>query len=209
MGNKLKTFDKETLSVELLSKGECATLLNKYHYLTGISKGFKSGINFGLIYDGDVVGVCIFTGLPVPELAKSMFGLGRDQQQGLFELSRFCMLPDYQIQGGNFSSFFLSRCLKVMRRDFKARAILSYADSKYHVGTLYQACNFGYYGMTAPKKDFWILNADGSYTKQSRGKTKGVVGEWRHRTQKHRYAIVYDKKLNLLWEGKDFPKKVQ
>ena len=70
----MKVVGKQSLSIRLVSKEECKVLLDKHHYLTGISKGFKSGINFGLICDGDVVGVCIFTGSPVPELAKSMFG---------------------------------------------------------------------------------------------------------------------------------------
>ena len=49
------------------------------------------------------------------------------------------------------------------------------------------------------KKDFWILQNDGSYLKHSRGKTKGVNGEWRERSQKHRFVMTFDKTLNMLW----------
>ena len=45
------------------------------------------------------------------------------------------------------------------------------------------------------KKDFYY--SDG--TKHSRGSVKGAEGEWRDRTRKHRYLMVFDKKMNVLW----------
>ena len=56
-------------------------------------------------------------------------------------------------------------------------------------GIIYRSCNFKYYGLTDSKKDFYF--ADG--TKHSRGSVKGVDGEWRDRTRKHRYLMVFDK----------------
>jgi len=52
--------------------------------------------------------------------------------------------------------------------------------------------------LTDPKKDFYY--ADG--TKHSRGKVKGVEGEWRDRSRKHRYLMVYDRELRdrLAWK---------
>ena len=86
------------------------------------------------------------------------------------------------------------------------RAILTYADTDYHKGFIYQALNFKYYGQTAPKKDFWVEQADGSFKKQSRGKTSGVKGEWRPRSRKHRYVLVYDKSLKVKWCEEPYPK---
>jgi len=179
-------------------------ILKQYHYLTGISKGFKSGINYVLYSNklGRVVGVCIFTGFPVPELAKGCYGLKRDQQEGLFELSRLCLDPEVQGVEHNLASWFTARCIKDLRKRVVVKSILSYADCDYHKGTVYKALNFKYYGLTAKKKDFWILQTDGSYIKHSRGKTRGVEGEWRDRSRKHRYLITYDKSLKCLWEAK-------
>ena len=73
----------------------------------------------------------------------------------------------------------------------------SYADSNFHSGTIYRFCNFTYFGLTEPKKDFYY--ADG--TKHSRGSVKGVEGEWRDRSRKHRFMIVYDKSLTVKWKG--------
>ena len=144
---------------------------------------------------GGLQGVCIFTGLPVPEIAKGAFGLERNQQQGLFELSRLCIHPDTQSQEHNITSWFVAKAIRQFRKDTEVSAIISYADSDFHSGTIYRACNFKYCGLTDAKKDFYF--ADG--TKHSRGKIKGAEGEWKDRSRKHRYVMVFDKSLKLLW----------
>jgi hypothetical protein len=145
---------------------------------------------------GGIQGVCIFTGLPVPELAKSAFGLSRTEQDGLFELSRLCIHPDVQKEEHNITSWFVSRAIKKLRKDTKVRAIISYADSEFHNGIIYRACNFKYCGLTDPKKDFYFKDG----TKHSRGKVKGMEGEWKERSQKHRYVMIFDKSLELKWD---------
>jgi hypothetical protein len=89
------------------------------------------------------------------------------------------------------------------------RCILSYADTDLHVGYIYQATNFKYYGLTSKKKDFWILKEDGSYEKFKKGKGKkirGTKGEYRDRSRKHRYLMIYDKTLKCKWEEQPYPK---
>lgn len=187
-----------------IGKNECKDLLNNYHYLSNISKGFKSGVNFGLFLTDKIVGVCIFTGFPVPELAKGAFGLGRDEQDGLFELSRLCLSPDVQKSEHNIASWFVSRSIKKLKKLKTVRAILSYADDDYHSGTVYAACNFKYYGLTAAKKDFYIKKDDGYFVKHSRGKVSGLDGEWRLRSRKHRFMITVDDRLIIKWELKSW-----
>ena len=107
---------KSDFSISLIGKNECATILEKFHYLKDISKGFKSGVNFGLWNNkSELVGVCIFTGLPVPELVKGMFGLDRRDQSGFFELSRLCLRPDVQRDEHNLASWFVSRAIKHLK----------------------------------------------------------------------------------------------
>jgi len=196
---------KSDYSIDRISKEEAKSLLLQYHYLKDFSKDFKSGFNYGLFKDtdwdcplrvGGCLGTCIFTGLPVPEIAVGAFGLQRQEQEGLFELSRLCIHPDTQQNEYNITSWFVSRCIKQLRKDTRVRAIISYADSDFHGGTIYRACNFKYCGLSDTKKDFYY--ADG--TKHSRGKTKGIDGEWRERSRKHRYVMVFDKKLELKWK---------
>ena len=195
---------KSEYYIDKISKKQAKELLLTYHYLKDLSKGFKSGWNYGLFKKNDfsplniggTLGVCIFTGLPVPEIAKGAFGLERNEQQGLFELSRLCIHPDTQQGEYNITSWFVSKAIKRLRKDTEVKAILSYADSDFHNGTIYRACNFEYYGLSDAKKDFYY--ADG--TKHSRGKIKGSEGEWRERSRKHRYLMVFDKTLKVQWE---------
>ena len=197
---------KSDYHIDRVSKSEAAELLLRFHYLKDFSKDFKSGWNYGLHENNDfcplnvggIKGICIFTGLPVPEIAKGAFGLERNEQQGLFELSRLCIEPSTQSCEYNITSWFVSRAIRQLRKDTEVKAIISYADSDHHSGTIYRACNFKYYGLTDPKKDFYY--SDG--TKHSRGKIKGEEGEWKDRSRKHRYLMVFDKELKkrLTWE---------
>jgi|TARA_B100000900_G_scaffold248184_1_gene211198 hypothetical protein len=194
---------KSDYTIDRVTKSEAAELLLRFHYLKDISKTFKSGYNYGLYKNnefcplniGGIQGVCIFTGLPVPEIAKGAFGLERHEQQGLFELSRLCIHPNTQQSEYNITSWFVSKAIRCLRKETNVRGIISYADSDHHAGTIYRACNFQYCGLSEPKKDFYF--ADG--TKHSRGSVRGSEGEWRERSRKHRYVMVFDKKLDLLW----------
>ena len=194
---------KSDYTIDRVNKSEAADLLLRFHYLKDFSKTFKSGYNYGLYKNNDfcplniggIQGVCIFTGLPVPEIAKGAFGLERHEQQGLYELSRLCIHPDTQEREYNITSWFVSKAIKRLRKETEVKAIISYADSDRHSGTIYRACNFMYCGLSDAKKDFYY--ADG--TKHSRGKVKGAEGEWKDRSRKHRYVMIFDKNLDLLW----------
>lgn len=194
---------KTDYTIDRVTKSEAADLLLRFHYLKDISKTFKSGYNYGLYKNnefcplniGGIQGVCIFTGLPVPEIAKGAFGLERHEQNGLFELSRLCIHPNTQQSEYNITSWFVSKAIRRLRKETNVRGIISYADSDHHSGTIYRACNFRYCGLSEPKKDFYF--ADG--TKHSRGSIKGSDGEWRDRSRKHRYVMIFDKTLELLW----------
>ena len=41
---------------------------------------------------------------------------------------------------------------------------------------------------------------DGSWVHKQRGKVKGLQGEWRPRTRKHRYLKIFDKSLEPKWK---------
>jgi hypothetical protein len=198
---------KEDFFIDTVKKCEVKELLNTFHYLKDESKDFKiSPYSYGLyrnsvtdvLHIGGPVAVCIFTGFPVPEIAVGAFSLQRHEQEGLYELSRLCVHPDIQREEYNITSWFVSRCIKRFRKDANVRSILSYADSSRHDGIIYRACNFKYYGLSDPKKDFYY--ADG--TKHSRGSVKGAKGEWRDRSRKHRYLMIFDKELKkrLTWK---------
>jgi len=197
---------KSDYSSLVIPKNLLEELMRKHHYLSKVSAGFKSGFNVGLIYKGKVVGGCIFTGFPVPELSQSCFGLERDDQDGLWELSRFVLEPEHQSNEHNLATWFMAKAVKLLRTKESVRAILSYADNDHHSGVIYSASNFRYYGLTDKKKDFFIesqqedMFSGTQMIKHSRGKMKGLEGEWRDRSQKHRFLLVFDKSLSCKWQ---------
>jgi hypothetical protein len=205
---------KSDYSVMPVSKKVLEGLMREHHYLSKVSISFKSGFNVGLIHKDKVVGGCIFTGFPVPELSQSCFGLERDDQNGLWELSRFVLEPSHQTKEHNLATWFMARAIKLLRANEYTRAILSYADNDYHTGVIYSASNFSYYGLSEKKKDFYIKSKQddlfsGEQTiKHSRGKMKGLDGEWKDRSQKHRFLLVFDKELKCKWQSEDWKKKL-
>ena len=190
--------------IERISKNQCESILTKFHYLSKQGFKFRVGFNYGLFLNDRLIGVAIYTCPSVPETVKSCFGLNSQEQDGIFELGRLALDPEcYQ---KNLTSWFLSRTIKLLKVDTKVRAILTYADSDFHTGYTYQATNFIYYGLTTFKKDFYILQTDGSYIKHQRGKVKGIQGEWKPRSRKHRYLMIFDKNLKCLWKQEKYPK---
>ena len=190
--------------IERIEKSQCAEFLHAHHYLSRQGYSFRSGFNYGLFEEDKLIGVAIFHGVSAWQTVKGCFGLENQEQEGFWELGRLAMDSERLVK--NLTSWFLSRCIKQLRRDTDVRAIISYADADYHHGYIYQATNFGYYGLSAARSDFWIRQEDGSFKKQSRGKTRGVDGEWRPRSRKHRYLLVFDKRLHTQWKREPYPK---
>ena len=58
----------------------------------------------------------LYRSLPVPESAKGAFGLERDEQQGLFELSRLCIHPNTQQSEYNITSWFVSKAIRRLEK---------------------------------------------------------------------------------------------
>ena len=190
---------KNKYEVREIGKKQAKELVSKYHYLK--EKGFRSKKCYGLFQkeNCELVGVAVYHNVSAPETIVGAFGLKREEQGGIFELGRLVVKPNFN--GGNFTSFLIATSLKKLRKSLCVRALITYATSDRHVGYVYQATNFKYYGLTSPKKDFWI---DGKI--QERGTTKGKQGVWVNRPRKHRYALVFDKQLQIKWKEIDYPK---
>jgi len=198
----ITSFDD--LTVRQADIKEFRPLLERDHYITRETGTFRSSFAVGAFHEGICHAVCTFASPSVAEAIQGAFGLPKGQFEGIFELTRFCISDELRGVVKNAGSWFMARSLKALRKDRPVRAIITYADSSLHDGGLYRASNFIYCGMAAQKSDFWFLQPDGTYKKHSRGPMKGKAGEWRPRTRKHRYVIVYDKTLTLLWPQVQF-----
>lgn len=196
---------KEKYFIFRVSRYTTKKLLDPYHYLHK-EGNFRSGINYGLIHreTNKIVGVCVFHSNSAKGIIKGCFGIDSFKLDGFFELGRLCINPHYHER--NLTSFLVGGAIKLLRKNYNVRCLLSYADSHNHAGFIYQACNFKYYGLTDKKKDFFYIQEDGSFKKLQRGKCKHLKGEWRDKSQKHRYLLIYDCNLETKWKELKYPK---
>lgn len=199
---------KDKYFIERISRAAAKKLLDSYHYLHE-EGDYRSGYNYGLFDKTSrlLIGVCVFHTVSAKEIAKGCFGHDGYKLDGFYELGRLCINPHFHEK--NITSFFLSHSINLLRKQVTVSALLTYADIGFHVGYIYQACNFKYYGLTDPKNDFFYKDAAGNFKKLQRGKCKHLEGEWRPKNQKHRYLITYDKSLKTVWEEQPYPKGEQ
>lgn len=188
---------KSLFSILEIDKKTAYNFVRKYHYLKDAR--FFSKFAYGLYIEDVLVGCCAFSNPQGINSLKTWFNFTNDNQSVL-ELSRLCMLPI--LNGTNATSFLLGNSIKILKKK-SIRAVITLADDSKHIGSIYQVCNFNYYGLTDSKTDFY--SADGKVN--PRGKTKDLLGVWLPRTKKHRYAFIIDKKLNVKLKQEEPPKK--
>ena len=197
----------ERYNVQSISYESAFEFLKRHHYLSQKGNGFLGKEEHGL-FDSQyhLIGVIVWGGVAAWQTLIGAFeGYERDSDQsGIWELNRLAM--DCQRKEKNLTSWFVSQSIKKLRREHEVKAIISYADSTYHHGYIYQATNFRYYGLAPLKDDFFERQPDGTYKQVWRGSVKGLDGEWRARSRKHRYMIVYDKNLKVKWKEEPYPK---
>lgn len=181
---------KSIFKIEKINKKEAYDFVRKYHYL-GDAK-FFSKLAYGLIHKetGTLLGVASFANPQGNVALKGWFGLG-NETQNVVELTRLAVIPD--LNATNATSFLLGNSLKLLKKDDGIRAVITLADDSRHIGSIYQVCNFEYYGLTNPKSDFYSYDDDGKVN--PRGPTKNKQGVWIPRTRKHRYAYILDDSL--------------
>ncbi len=191
---------KKNCFVEEINKETAKTLVAKFHYLGDKSFMYSKAYGLWTLKDGDaeLIGVAVYSPVTGISALKSWFGYGNEVTD-VYELIRLVMVPEHN--GKNAGSFLLGRSLRLLKQA-KIRGVVSLADSGRHVGAIYQACNFKYYGLTDKKTDFF--RADGRLN--PRGETKSERGVWLERTRKHRYFFSLDGKLCPKFPEQPYPK---
>jgi len=178
-----------------IDKSVAYQFISQYHYLKDAK--FFSKFSYGLFLDDVLVGCSTFSNPQGTVTLKGWFGLENDNQDVL-ELGRLCMLP--KLNGTNATSYLLGNSLKLLKNE-GVKAVITLADDSRHVGSIYQVCNFKYYGLTDKKSDFYT--SDGKVN--PRGTTKEKRGVWIPRTQKHRYCYILDETLVCLFQEQPKP----
>jgi len=186
---------KAIFNIKEISKKTAYDFISKYHYL-GEAKFFCI-FAYGLFINDTIVGSSTYSNPQGISTLKSWFGYN-NSNQSILELSRLCMLPN--LNGTNATSYLLSNSIRKLKQK-SIEAVITLADSSRHIGSIYQICNFKYYGLTDKKTDFFCINGK----KNPRGKTRNLEGVWLPRTVKHRYCFLLNKRLKILLKEQEKP----
>lgn len=108
------------------------------HYSKSLARGCDKVF---VLYDNiGIKGIAMF-GVPVGRNCEKVYAGGAGK---LIELKRFVLAPNAE---KNLASYFMAKCIKYIKSNYKIHSILSYADPNFgHIGTIYKASNFKYFG---------------------------------------------------------------
>lgn len=124
--------------------------ISEHHYSKGCHN--RPSPCYGLFMDEKMVGALVFATPCSENVRSSVFGV--DYKRHVTELHRLFVKD---VTPKNTESWFISRCLKSLKRDKpEIWAVLSFADAtEGHIGTVYQATNAWFCGMTS-KATFYL-----------------------------------------------------
>ena len=111
---------------------------------------------YGLFKNNRLIGVLMFATPCSENVRASVFG--EEFKDSVIELHRLHILD---ITPKNTESWFISRCLKLLKTDRpEIKAVISFSDTTIgHYGTIYKASNFYYVGKSSPV--VFYLDPDG------------------------------------------------
>jgi len=133
------------MTVKEVSRKDCEPFVIGIHY----ARRWPSiSYSYGLFREEALVGIVTYGTPPSPTLRSGI--AGSEHKHDILELNRLCLLNNEK----NEASFLVGKSLKMLP---KGKIIVSFADtSQGHVGTVYQATNFLYCGLSAKRTDWKI-----------------------------------------------------
>lgn len=167
--------------------------IKKHHYSHGCHNG---PMCWGLFDDEKLIGVIAFATPGSENVRASLFG--KEHVDRVTELHRLVILDETP---KNTESWFISRSLKLLKeRKKELWAVISFADStEGHQGTIYQATNAIYAGMTTATRFYRDETGRLRHPRQNghnvtlkEAEAKGWVAE--KRQAKHRYVFFVGSK---------------
>lgn len=164
--------------------------IEEHHYSHNIN-GLTISRCFGLYSCGKLVGAAIYGKPAMRGIEKRYQALGYDR---VIEFRRLVLLDEMP---KNSESWFISRTLRLLKRDFDL--VVTYADEQYgHTGTIYKGSDFFYWGKTAKGVNY-LFNGRLYHDKCARTKYKG---EYKPFAKKLRAAIEDGTAEKIITKGK-------
>lgn len=175
---------------------------------------------FGLFDKEKLIGVCTY-GTPASATLKRGV-CGDKYKHQVIELNRLCLLDNKK----NQASFLVSKSLKMIP---KPKIVISYADiSQGHIGTVYQAANFIYCGLSAKRTDWKVKGKEHLHGQTIADEFRGVKNRAQAmrdkygddfylapRPRKHRYIYFLGSKTQkkhylqaLKYKTESYPKTI-
>lgn len=179
-------------SIRSVSRQEILPFILGIHY----AKRMPSiSMKYGLDIDGVLEGIVTYGKPPSAPLRSGI--CGAELSQNVIELNRLCLLSNNK----NDASWLVSKSLKMLDGNY---IVVSFADIEQgHYGTVYQAANFIYCGLSAKRTDWAIRGkehlhgqtiADEFRGRKNRSKLmREKYGDdfyLKPRSRKHRYVYI-------------------
>jgi len=200
------------LSVKRTTLSECSDLILNRHYAKR-----KPCVSFAFgLYSGDeLLGCCTFGKPASYTLCDGV--CGKVYSKIVWELNRLVLYSNEK----NHASFLVSGSIRLMP---KPSVIVSFADTAAgHVGTVYQAANFIYTGLSPAQKYYKLKTTEesGGYRRRARMAKSKIIAEYGHEfveeyfsTSKHRYVYIHASKVArkqllfaLRYKAQPYPKR--
>ena len=179
-------------SVREIARNDCSEFILEIHY----AKRWPSiSYAYGLFDDNELVGVVTYGTPPSAPLRRGI--AGDEYITDVLELNRLCLRHNRK----NEASMLVGRSLKMLPKN---KIVVSFADtSQGHVGSVYQASNFIYCGLSAKRTDWKVKGLEHLHGQTIADEFRGVkdraaamrekYGEDFYlapRPRKHRYIFI-------------------
>jgi len=193
---------------------DCAPYILDIHY----ARRWPSiSYAYGLKRNGKLVGVVTYGTPPSAPLRNGV--AGKENSGKILELNRLCLRNNLK----NEASRLVAGSIKKLP---KGKIIVSFADTEQdHTGTVYQACNFTYHGLSAKRTDWMVRGKEHLHGQTIADEFRGAKNRaqamrdkygddfyLKPRPRKHRYIFLHGAKLwrkrtrkLLRYPQQDFP----
>lgn len=162
---------KEDYYIKQITYSEAMDIVTQHHYLHRRS---SCSFAFGLFKhnNDNVVGVITY-GKPASN--SLCVGIcGKEEAENVIELTRLYI---FDTTPKNTESYFIGNTIKLINKDI----VVSYADSSVgHIGTVYQATNFIYTGLSDRHVQWKIAGSDGKHSRHIFDQYGGLIRQKRY-----------------------------
>ena len=161
-------------SVREITRADCAEFILEIHY----AKRWPSiSYAFGLFDGDDLIGVVTYGTPPSAPLRRGI--AGDEYVSDVLELNRLCLRYNRK----NEASMLVGRSLKMLPKN---RIVVSFADTAQgHVGSVYQAANFIYCGLSAKRTDWKVKGLEHLHGQTIADQFRGVKNRAEAMRQKY------------------------